>query len=55
MTAPRSMTDDDRDALVRLLQAHTPLCQLSNMEARTVFEFMQQRGYVIYKMDEVAS
>lgn len=35
------------DELVRLLQAHTPLHQLSNMEARTVFEFMAQRGYRI--------
>ena len=36
-------------ALVRMLQEHTPLHQLSNMEARTVFEFLQQRGYVITK------
>jgi hypothetical protein len=35
-----------------LLQAHTPLHQLSNMEARTVFEFMQQRGYRITKDDQ---
>lgn len=36
--------------LVRLLQAHTPLEQLSSMEARTVFEFMAQRGYQITKV-----
>ena len=41
------MTENDLHALVRLLQAHTPLGQLSNMEARTVFEFAQQRGYQI--------
>jgi len=41
------MTQDDIHALVRLLQEHTPLHQLSNMEARTVFEFLQQRGYQI--------
>jgi hypothetical protein len=38
---------DDLDALVRLLQAHTPLERLSNMEARTVFEFMAHRGYQV--------
>ena len=26
------------------LQSQSPLCQLSNMEARTVFELMLQRG-----------
>jgi hypothetical protein len=35
--------------LVRLLAAHTPLERLSNMEARTVFEFAQQRGYTLRK------
>jgi phage antirepressor YoqD-like protein len=43
------VTADDLGELVRLMQAHTPLCQLSNMEARTVFEFLQQRGYLISK------
>lgn len=41
------MADAEIAELVRLLQAHTPLAQLSNMEARTVFEFMQGRGYQI--------
>jgi hypothetical protein len=41
------MTEDGLGELVRMLQAHTPLAQLSNMEARTVFELMQQRGYRI--------
>jgi hypothetical protein len=39
--------DVDTDELVRMLQAHTPLEQLSNMQARTVFEFMEQRGYQV--------
>jgi len=43
------VTGADLNALVILLQAHTPLERLSNMEARTVFEFMQQRGYTITK------
>jgi hypothetical protein len=41
------LNDDELGELVRMLQAQSPLCQLSNMEARTVFELLQQRGYVI--------
>jgi hypothetical protein len=33
--------------LVRLLQDKSPLVRLTNMEARTVFELLQQRGYRI--------
>jgi hypothetical protein len=43
------MSEADINALVIMLQAHTPMERLSNMEARTVFEFMQQRGYTISK------
>jgi hypothetical protein len=43
------MTADDLGSLVRMLQADSPLHQLSNMEARTVFELMLQRGYTITK------
>lgn len=45
--AGSKMTEDELGELVRMLQAHTPLVQLSNMEARAVFELMQQRGYRI--------
>jgi hypothetical protein len=41
------MNDADLGELARLLQAHTPMDRLSNMEARTVLEFMQQRGFKI--------
>lgn len=41
------LTDDEIGELVRMLQAKSPLERLSNMEARTVFELMQQRGYKI--------
>jgi hypothetical protein len=41
------MTEEQLGALVRMLQAQTPLCRLSNMEARTVFELLLQRGYKI--------
>jgi len=43
------MNEHELGDLVRMLQAHSPLEQLSNMEARTVFELMQQRGYTIIK------
>lgn len=38
------------DELVRMLQEKTPLHQISNMEARTVFELMIQRGFKIAKV-----
>lgn len=41
------LTDNELGELVRMLQAKSPLERLSNMEARTVFELMQQRGYKI--------
>jgi hypothetical protein len=47
------MTAEDIGEMVRLLHAHTPMERLSNMEARTVFEFMQQRGYKITKPESV--
>lgn len=43
------MSEADLGELVRLLQAHTPMERLSNMEARTVLEFMQHRGFKIVK------
>jgi hypothetical protein len=46
---------EDLAALVRLLQAHTPLERLSNMEARTVFEFMAHRGYRVVAQKEHAA
>lgn len=41
------LSDDELGALVRMLQELSPLVQLSNMEARAVFELLQQRGYRI--------
>ncbi len=43
------MTEAEIGELVRLLAAHTPLGLLSDMQARTVFEVAQQRGYRIAK------
>lgn len=43
------MTEDELNALVLMLQGCTPLVRLTNMEARTVFELLQQRGYKITK------
>lgn len=39
------MTEDERGELVRMLQSASPLGLLSNMEARVVFELLEQRGY----------
>lgn len=41
------MTKDELGEMIRMLQAHSPLVQLSYMEAVTVFELMEQRGYRI--------
>jgi hypothetical protein len=43
------MTGDDLGELARMLQTHTPLCQLSDMQVRAALELMQQRGYRITK------
>lgn len=41
------MSADDLSELARMLQAHTPLCQLSDMQVRAALELMQQRGWRI--------
>jgi hypothetical protein len=41
------LSDAELGALVLMLQASSPLERLSNMEARTVIELMQERGYKI--------
>ncbi|MBR1145085.1 hypothetical protein [Bradyrhizobium sp. AUGA SZCCT0431] len=43
------LTKDELNTLVLLLQTHTPLSRLSYMEAETVLQFMQQRGYTLNK------
>jgi hypothetical protein len=43
------MSGEDLGELARMLQAHTPLCQLSDMQVRAALELMQQRGYRITK------
>jgi len=43
------LTDKEIEALAILLQNHTPVGRLSNMEVRTVLDFMQGRGYAITK------
>jgi hypothetical protein len=48
ITAP----GEDLVELVRQLQACTPLRQLSNMEARTVFELLLQRGWRVVRIDD---
>ncbi|MBR1029842.1 MULTISPECIES: hypothetical protein [Bradyrhizobium] len=41
------LTDNELSEMVLMLQSTSPLVRLSNMEARTVFELMQQRGWKI--------
>jgi hypothetical protein len=41
------MTEQELHALVRELQAKTPLGEISNMAARVVFEYAEQIGYQI--------
>ena len=41
------LSDADLGILVRMLQSKSPLEQISNMEARVVFELLQQRGWRI--------
>ena len=43
------LTEAELGDLVLMLQSQSPLGRLSNMEARVVFELMQQRGYKIAK------
>ena len=45
-----SFPGPELDELVRTLMACTPLHQLSNMEARTVFELLLARGWRIVKV-----
>jgi hypothetical protein len=54
MPVPDAITapGEDLDELVRQLQACTPLYQLSNMEARTVFELLLQRGWRVVRIDD---
>jgi hypothetical protein len=41
------MTADELGELPRMLQAHTPVCKLTDMEVRAALELMQQRGWKI--------
>jgi hypothetical protein len=49
------LTDNELNELVLMLQNASPLVRLTNMEARTVFELMQQRGYTITKPEPAAA
>lgn len=41
------LSETDLGELARMLQAHTPLCDLSDMQVRAALELMQQRGWTI--------
>jgi hypothetical protein len=55
MTEAIAYPGHELDELVRMLQACTPLHQLSAMEARVVFELLLQRGWRIVKVRADAS
>lgn len=39
----------DLGELARMLQQHTPMCKLTDMEARAALELAEQRGWKITK------
>ncbi|MGY3035910.1 hypothetical protein ACVIIV_005080 [Bradyrhizobium sp. USDA 4354] len=41
------LTDTELGELARMLQHHTPMCLLSDMQVRAALELMQQRGWTI--------
>ena len=41
------MRAEDLGELARMLQTHTPVCKLTDMEVRAALELMQQRGWKI--------
>ncbi|MET4847197.1 hypothetical protein ACE102_21845 [Bradyrhizobium sp. vgs-9] len=41
----QAITETEMGELSRMLQTHTPLCQLSDMQVRAALELMQQRGW----------
>ena len=41
------LTEAELGELARMLQAYTPLCQISDMQVRAALELMQQRGWKI--------
>lgn len=41
------LSNDELNELVLMLQTHSPFVRLSHMEAVTVLELMQQRGWKI--------
>lgn len=44
------LTDTEVGELARMLQQHTPMCLLSDMQVRAALELMQQRGWAIIKV-----
>ncbi|OSJ16844.1 hypothetical protein BST63_10540 [Bradyrhizobium canariense] len=44
----------DLAELARMLQQHTPMCKLTDMEARAALELAEQRGWRITKETSIA-
>lgn len=43
------LPETELSELARMLQHHTPMCLLSDMQVRAALELMQQRGWKITK------
>lgn len=41
------LSETELGELARMLQHHTPMCQLSDMQVRSALELMQHRGWKI--------
>ncbi|MGY3550772.1 hypothetical protein ACVWZ4_006134 [Bradyrhizobium sp. USDA 4472] len=41
------LSETELGELARMLQHHTPMCLLSDMQVRSALELMQQRGWKI--------
>ena len=44
------LNDTEAGELARMLQQHTPMCLLSDMQVRAAPELMQQRGWKIARV-----
>lgn len=44
------LPETELSELARMLQHHTPMCLLSDMQVRAALELMQQRGWAITRV-----
>jgi hypothetical protein len=49
------LPETELSELARMLQHHTPMCLLSDMQVRAALELMQQRGWKIAKQPDCST